>query len=84
MGESAWNSSCVTSFIFLSKNKTLTKLAKKYGLRLVAARFVAGVTIAEAAKKIKEIDGYWHGYNMRRLAERPANVLFVLKGVLKK
>ncbi|MFC7392091.1 proline dehydrogenase family protein [Scopulibacillus cellulosilyticus] len=26
----------------------------------------------------------WYGYNMRRLAERPANVAFVLKGVLKK
>lgn len=26
----------------------------------------------------------WYGYNMRRLAERPANVGFVLKGILKK
>ncbi|NGP44481.1 proline dehydrogenase [Bacillaceae bacterium SIJ1] len=26
----------------------------------------------------------WFGYNMRRLAERPANVAFVLKGILKK
>jgi proline dehydrogenase len=26
----------------------------------------------------------WYGYFMRRLAERPANVLFVLKGILKK
>ena len=26
----------------------------------------------------------WYGYNMRRLAERPANVLFVLKGLVKK
>ncbi len=26
----------------------------------------------------------WYGYFMRRLAERPANVLFVLKGVFKK
>ncbi len=26
----------------------------------------------------------WFGYNMRRLAERPANVAFVLKGIFKK
>ncbi|MFD1039670.1 proline dehydrogenase family protein [Virgibacillus byunsanensis] len=47
-------------FLFLSKNKTLTKLAKKYGLRFGAARFVAGVDIDHAARKIKEIneDGF--------------------------
>ncbi len=26
----------------------------------------------------------WYGYFMRRLAERPANVAFVLKGIMKK
>jgi proline dehydrogenase len=26
----------------------------------------------------------WYGYFMRRLAERPANVAFVLKGMIKK
>ncbi|MGQ0513021.1 hypothetical protein ACT453_02890, partial [Bacillus sp. D-CC] len=26
----------------------------------------------------------WYGYFMRRLAERPANVAFVLKGMVKK
>lgn len=47
-------------FLFLSKNKTLTRLAKKYGLRFGAARFVAGVDIESATKKIKEIndDGF--------------------------
>ncbi|MFZ3576729.1 proline dehydrogenase family protein [Virgibacillus sp. DJP39] len=43
-------------FLFLSKNKVLTKLAKKYGLRFGAARFVAGVDIDHAATKIKEIN----------------------------
>lgn len=43
-------------FLFLSKNKTLTKLAKKYGLRFGAARFVAGVDFEEASKKIKKIN----------------------------
>ena len=32
-------------FLFLSKNKFLTRLAKKYGLRFGASRFVAGETI---------------------------------------
>lgn len=43
-------------FLFLSKNKTLTKLAKKYGLRFGAARFVAGETIGQAVKVIKELN----------------------------
>ncbi|MEH7382885.1 proline dehydrogenase [Bacillus sp. JJ1533] len=43
-------------FLFLSKNKALTKLARKYGLRFGAARFVAGETIDLAVKKIKELN----------------------------
>ncbi|MFU0789996.1 proline dehydrogenase family protein [Virgibacillus proomii] len=43
-------------FLFLSNNKALTKAAKKYGFRFGASRFVAGVNIHEAAKKIKELN----------------------------
>lgn len=43
-------------FLFLSKNKAFTKLARKYGLRFGAARFVAGETINLAVKKIKELN----------------------------
>ncbi|MFC0270885.1 proline dehydrogenase family protein [Metabacillus herbersteinensis] len=43
-------------FLFLSKNKTLTKLAKKYGLRFGAARFVAGESIALATDVIKDLN----------------------------
>lgn len=43
-------------FLFLSKNKFFTKLAKKYGLRFGAGRFVAGVQVEEAAKAIKELN----------------------------
>jgi proline dehydrogenase len=43
-------------FLFLSKNKTLTKLAKKYGLRFGASRFVAGETIDKAVEVIKELN----------------------------
>ncbi|MBD8071479.1 proline dehydrogenase family protein [Bacillus sp. PS06] len=43
-------------FLFLSKNKPLTKVAKKYGLRFGAARFVAGETIELAVESIKELN----------------------------
>ncbi|MBB6177526.1 proline dehydrogenase [Anoxybacillus tengchongensis] len=43
-------------FLFLSKNKTLTKLAKRYGLRFGASRFVAGETIERAVEVIKELN----------------------------
>lgn len=43
-------------FLFLSKNRALTKLAKKYGLRFGASRFVAGETIEQAVKVIKDLN----------------------------
>jgi proline dehydrogenase len=43
-------------FLFLSKNKFFTKLAKKYGLRFGAARFVAGETIKLAVESIKDLN----------------------------
>ncbi|WP_226669387.1 proline dehydrogenase family protein [Metabacillus litoralis] len=44
------------SFMFLSRNKMLTRLAKKYGLQFGASRFVAGDTIGLAIKVIKELN----------------------------
>ncbi len=43
-------------FLFLSKNKGLSKMAKRHGLRLGAARFVAGETIGRAVKVIKDLN----------------------------
>ncbi|HJV18026.1 MAG TPA: proline dehydrogenase family protein [Bacillales bacterium] len=43
-------------FLFLSKNKTLTKAARKYGLRFGASKFVPGETIEQAVKVIKELN----------------------------
>ncbi|WP_147533993.1 proline dehydrogenase family protein [Bacillus marasmi] len=40
-------------FLFLSKNKALTTLAKRYGLNMGASRFVAGETINAAMDVIK-------------------------------
>ncbi|MFL8936041.1 proline dehydrogenase family protein [Rossellomorea oryzaecorticis] len=43
-------------FLFLSKNKPITKMAKKYGLRFGAARFVAGSSIDQAVEVIRELN----------------------------
>lgn len=43
-------------FLFLSKNKPMTKVAKKYGLRFGAGRFVAGETIDRAVRIIRELN----------------------------
>ncbi|KGP72546.1 proline dehydrogenase family protein [Pontibacillus yanchengensis] len=43
-------------FLFLSKNKFFTKLARKYGLRFGAGRFVAGETMENTAKVIQELN----------------------------
>ena len=43
-------------FLFLSKNRGLTRLAKKYGLRFGASRFVAGETIELAAAVIQDLN----------------------------
>lgn len=43
-------------FLFLSKNRFFTKMAKKYGLRFGASRFVAGETIEQAVKVIKDLN----------------------------
>lgn len=44
------------TFLFMSKNKFLTKMAKKYGLRFGAARFVAGETIDLATRVIQDLN----------------------------
>ncbi|KAA0545310.1 proline dehydrogenase [Bacillus sp. BGMRC 2118] len=43
-------------FLWLSKNKTFTKLARKYGLKFGAGRFVAGETINLAVNAIKDLN----------------------------
>ncbi|MGE7218158.1 proline dehydrogenase family protein [Priestia koreensis] len=43
-------------FLFLSKNRALTKMAKRYGLRFGAARFVAGETIDLASNVIQSLN----------------------------
>lgn len=56
-------------FLFLSKNKTLTSLAKKYGFKFGASRFVAGVDIDHAATKIKEINDMGYVVTIDHLGE---------------
>jgi proline dehydrogenase len=44
-------------FLFLSKNMVFSKAAKKWGLRLGADRFVAGLTINDAIHNVGELNG---------------------------
>jgi proline dehydrogenase len=44
------------AFLYLSKNKAMNKMAQRYGLRLGAKRFVAGVTLSEAINSVKELN----------------------------
>lgn len=43
-------------FLFFSNSRSMTRLAKKYGLRFGASRFVAGETVEEAVKVIHELN----------------------------
>ncbi len=43
-------------FLFLSKNRFFTKLAKRYGLRFGAGKFVAGETVPAAVQTIQELN----------------------------
>ncbi len=43
-------------FLFLSKNKALNAAAKKWGLRFGASRVVAGETIEEAIRTVRELN----------------------------
>lgn len=43
-------------FLFLSKNKSMKKMAQKYGLRFGASRFVAGEMLDQAVAIIKDLN----------------------------
>jgi proline dehydrogenase len=43
-------------FLFMAKNKFFNRVAKKYGLRFGAARFVAGATLKSALETIEELN----------------------------
>jgi proline dehydrogenase len=43
-------------FLFMAKNKTFTSLAKRYGLRFGASRFVAGASLKSSINAIKRLN----------------------------
>lgn len=45
-----------TFFLAMSKNRTLNRLAKKWGLRFGARKVVAGESIEEAIQKVRELN----------------------------
>ncbi|GGF32349.1 proline dehydrogenase [Halobacillus andaensis] len=56
-------------FLFLSKNKFFTKLARRYGLRFGAGRFVAGETIPNAVNTIQKLNGQGMSVTIDHLGE---------------
>ncbi|WP_226582437.1 proline dehydrogenase family protein [Halobacillus litoralis] len=56
-------------FLFLSKNRLFTKLAKKYGLRFGAGKFVAGVSVPDAVDTIKQLNNQGMSVTIDHLGE---------------
>ncbi|WP_028783614.1 proline dehydrogenase family protein [Thalassobacillus devorans] len=56
-------------FLFLSKNKFFTKMAKRYGLRFGAARFVAGETISDVVESIRKLNAKGMAVTVDHLGE---------------
>ncbi|MCP3028235.1 proline dehydrogenase family protein [Halobacillus sp. A5] len=56
-------------FLFLSKNRFFTKLARRYGLRFGAGRFVAGETIPNAVETIQKLNNQGMSVTIDHLGE---------------
>lgn len=56
-------------FLFLAKNRTLTKMAKRYGLRFGAARFVAGADLSAAIQVIRNLNDEGFSVTIDHLGE---------------
>ncbi|MCA1024039.1 proline dehydrogenase family protein [Halobacillus litoralis] len=56
-------------FLFLSKNRFFTKLAKKYGLRFGAGKFVAGVSVPDAVQTIRTLNAQGLAVTIDHLGE---------------
>jgi proline dehydrogenase len=56
-------------FIFLSQNKTLNNLAKRYGLKFGASRFVAGDSLEAAKRAIQQLNAKGLCVSMEHLGE---------------
>ncbi|MED0669017.1 proline dehydrogenase [Aneurinibacillus aneurinilyticus] len=55
--------------LFLSRNYSMNRAAKKWGLRYGASRFVAGETIREAISKVKELNAQGLACTLDHLGE---------------
>ncbi len=82
--------------IFLSESRAAKRLVTGTPLRAKSRRFVPGDTVDELVSAIREANVQrldvrvyipfgeaWYPYLMRRLAERPANVLFMAGSVVR-
>ncbi|EIT87137.1 proline dehydrogenase [Fictibacillus macauensis ZFHKF-1] len=66
-------------FLFLAKNKTMTKLAKKYGLRFGASRFVAGASLDSSIAAIRKLNSNGMPVTIDHLGEFVDNELEALE-----
>ncbi|GGE26463.1 proline dehydrogenase [Pullulanibacillus camelliae] len=56
-------------FLFMGKNRRLTTLAKKYGMRFGASRFVAGASLREAIQTIRDLNAQGFAVTIDHLGE---------------
>lgn len=56
-------------FLHLSQNRALSSLAKRYGLRYGAQRFVAGETIEDTIETVRKMNGNGMGVTLDHLGE---------------
>lgn len=62
-------------FLFLGRNRQLTKLAKKYGMRFGANRFVAGASLDDALDTIKKLNNQGFSVTIDHLGEFVDNAI---------
>ncbi len=68
------------TFLWLSEHQGIFSFVRRNGFApRFALRFVAGKTLGAALRATREL----YPYLRRRLAERPANVTFIIGNVLK-
>jgi proline dehydrogenase len=71
----------------LSKSQRAQQFATRSAMsRRAVRRFVAGETLARQGYRVRVYVPYgthWYPYFMRRLAERPANVLFLARHLIR-
>ncbi|GJM74754.1 proline dehydrogenase [Paenibacillus macerans] len=62
-----------TVFLALAQNRSVSKLARRYGLRFGASRFVAGETLEQAIETVRRLNGSGREATLDHLGEFVSN-----------